>query len=360
MSTENTQSDVGASVDSAESSNQELSQDSSIDTSTQDSSTDELRVGSLDDIKKMSKDGVKRAGKGEKSPVLPPQKEPTAPVPPAYEPNFKYKAALQEKEIEEFWRPLIKDLDSEKRVKDLLTKVDGFDFVKASREKLEKQFESLNSDYQTQNQVVQKVESAVQRGDLSSVFRQLGVTKDQVFRWTQSEIERLEMPPDQRKAYEDAERLQEQQLQMQEQMSQYQRMYEQQAVQARTMQLEFVMSRPEVAETSRRWDELQGMPGAFKNLVIQEAQTAYFTSGYDMSAAEAVEAVMKKFGKVLPQEPMQSQPIAPQVQAQQAPQVLPPQQKPVIPQIHGQGAAPIKKAPRSLDDLKKLQKELQG
>lgn len=351
MSTENTQTDVTSSDTSAESASVEVSQ--------QDNNSP---VTTFAELQKAGKDAADKTGKFSAKSVEDTAEKvqaAQAATTPAFTPNYKYKAALQEKEIEEFWRPLIKDADSEKRVKDFLSKIDGFDFVKNSREKAEKQLESISQDFQAQSQIIERVESAVQAGDLTSVFRQLGVDREAIFRWTQEQLQRMEMPPEQRKAYEDAENLRLQQSQMQEQMTQYQRMYEQQSVQARTMQLEFVLSRPEVAQAAHNWDSLQGQPGAFKDLVIQEAQAAYYQAGVDLSAEQAAQRVMQKFGKVMTMGGSQQ---ATQMQAppSQTPQVIPPQARPVIPNINGKGAAPIKKAPRNLDDLKRMAKEAQA
>lgn len=284
------------------------------------------------------------------------------PVVPAFTPNYKYKALLEEKEVEEFWRPLMKDEESAKKVIDVMTKLDGFSHVKSSREKLAQEFNSLQNDYQAQNQVVQRVESALQRGDLSSVFRQLGVRPEDIYRWTHDQLNRMELPPEQRKAFEEAEALRAQQFDVQEQMAQYQRMYEDQAVQARTVHLDLVLSRQDVAKASESWDKLMGQTGAFRDLVIQEAQNRYYQTGQDLSAEQAVHQVMQKFGKVMSGQ-MSPQALAPQAPGEalphaQSPQVTQPQAKPVIPNVNGKGAAPIKKVPKSLDDLKKLQKEM--
>jgi hypothetical protein len=350
MSTENTQTDVAPSGDAIESSGAQSGQ---TQETVQASSPETFN--SVEGLKKASKD--MEASKFKVTTVDEAMGKKPEATPPAYTPNFKYKAALQEKEVDEFWRGLIKDADSEKKVKEALTKLDGFEFVKQSRDKVQQQFESLSQDYQSQNEVVQRVEGALQRGDLSSAFRQLGLKDEDVFKWTQQRLQMMEMPAEQRKAFEDAESLREQQLMMKEQMTQYQKLYEDQAVQARTMQLDFVLSRPEIAQAAQGWDTLQGQPGSFRDLVIQEAQTAYYQTGRDLTAEQAAQAVMQKFGRVLSSGGQQQAPQA-QVTPNQTPQVMAPQAKPVIPNVSGKGASPIKKAPKNLDDLKRMAKEL--
>jgi hypothetical protein len=352
MSTENTQTDVAPSGDAIESSGAQSGQ-------TQDTvqASSPETFNSVEGLKKASKDMEASKFKVTTVDEAMGKKPEATTAAPAYTPNYKYKAALQEKEVDEFWRTLIKDADSEKKVKEALTKLDGFEFVKQSRDKVQQQFESLTDDYKAQNEIVQRVDGALQRGDLSSAFRQLGLKDEDIFKWTQSRLQMMEMPADQRKAFEDAESLREQQLMMKEQMTQYQKLYEDQAVQARTMQLDFVLSRPEIAQAAQGWDTLQGQPGSFRDLVIQEAQTAYYQTGRDLTAEQAAQAVMQKFGRVLSSGGQQPAPQA-QVTPNQTPQVMAPHAKPVIPNVSGKGASPIKKAPKNLDDLKRMAKEL--
>lgn len=354
MSTENAQADVASSGENTE----------SVSANTADvSNASTESAPSLENLTKIAKDAqspdYKPKSVEDSAEAVPPAET----LPPAFEPNFKYKAALQEKEIEEFWRPLIKDADSEQRVKEALTKLDGFDSVKSSREKIFNDYQSLQGDYSAQAQVVQRVESALERGDLSSAFRQLGLKDEDVFKYTQSRLQMMDLPPEQQRALQEAEEARHKNYETQDQITQLQQMYETQAVQARTMQLDFVLSRPDVSESASKWDSLTGKSGAFRDLIIQEAQAAHFQQGVDLSADQAAQRVLQKFGSLLGQNaggvPAQ---VVPQAQAplSQTPYAQQTQSKPVIPAVTGQGATPIKKAPRSLDDLKKIQKELEA
>jgi hypothetical protein len=274
------------------------------------------------------------------------------PAAPAYTPNYKYKAALQEKELDEFWRPLVKDSDSEKKVKDLFSRVDAFDFVKTKRDEIEKQLESVSNDYGQVTQTVQRFNQSVKGGDLSSAFRLAGISRDQIFKWTQQQLALMEMPPEQRQQFEQYENAQSQKTELEQQVSQLQQQYEHQAVQSRTMQLDQALMKPEVSSFAQVWDTNSGQPGAFRAFVVEEAKKVYYESQQDLSPDQAIASVMQRFGKFLnvgDSTAPASQ--APSIQAAQA-------AKPVIPHIGGKAASPIKKVPRSLDDLKKLAKSL--
>ena len=272
---------------------------------------------------------------------------------PAYIPNFKYKAALQEKELDPFFHSLVKDADSEKKVKDLFTKVDAFDFVKGRKEQIEQQHGQLQGDFEFLNQTVNNVIKARDSGDLKSVFRQLNITKESLFKYVQQELQVMEMPPEQQQQYAQFEQAQMQKMNLEQQVQGLQKQYEHQAVQARAMQLDVALSRPEVANFATAWDA-NGEPGSFKSFVIEEAKKVFYDTRQDLSPEEAIGLVMKRFGKFL----NTGDAVMPPPQA--VPQTMSQQAKPVIPNITGKAASPIKKVPRSLDDLKKLAKEMSG
>lgn len=359
MSTENTQTAEAPSTAGA-------SAESTGSTQLGEANQSSVATGGIDGLKKLAKESAE--SDFQPKPVEEAMKDaaPVVPALPQYTPNFKYKAALQDKEVDPFWRPLIKDADSEKKVIEALQRLDGFDSVKASREKLNQEYQSLYQDFTEQSKIVHRVETALSQGDLSSAFRQLGVTPEQVFRWTQDQLQRMELPPEQRRAFEEAERLKAQQYDVQEQMTQYQEMYEKQSVQARTVELDLQMGRQDVAQAAEKWDQLMGQQGAFRNLVIQEAQNAWYNFQQDLSAEHAVQLVLQKFNKVLAGQAMAQSQATPQVGGQAPvqnapqmpmPQASAPQAKPVIPNVNGKGTAPIKKVPKSIDDLKRFAKE---
>lgn len=274
----------------------------------------------------------------------------TAPVTPAYTPNYKYKAALQEKELDAFWHPLVKDADSEKKVKEIFSKVDAFDFVNQKRAHFEKEYNSVMTDYSNLGNTVTKFNEAVKQNDLSSAFRITGITKDQVFQWAQQQLQIMEMPPEQRQMYEQAEQTKQQKSALEEQIAGLRTQYEDQAVQTRTMRLDTTLLRPDVASFAQNWDQTTE-PGAFREMVVQEARRIYYETKQDVSPEQAVQMVMQRFGKfVNAGNSAQPQQAVLTSQGRQAP--------PVIPNVAGKAASPIKKVPKSLDDIRKAAKAL--
>ncbi len=294
---------------------------------------------------------------------------PVTPETPAFTPNFKYKAALQEKEIDEFWRGLIKDAESEKKVKELFTRADAFEYMKEKSTKREEEYQSLYQDFETQARVVNKVMEAKKAGDFDSVFRNIGMSDHEVIQWAAKRVDYLQMlnqmPPDQRQALERQQQAAFQATEYEEQISQLTTERQALAAQARATQLDMVLSRPEINHSAAFWDEKMGNPGAFRNMVIDEAKMHFYLTqqqtgqGVDLSAEQAVAHVLKKFGSFVNAQQMGGQ-QAPNAQVQSTPGPQAPADRPVIPAVSGASKTPIKKQALSLDDIKKRAAELKA
>lgn len=282
------------------------------------------------------------------------------PVVPAYTPNFKYKAALQEKELDPFWHPLVKDPDSEKKVKEVFTRAEAFDYMKEKLTKRDGDYESLRNDYETQARVVDKVMKAKQAGDHETVFRNLGYTDHDIIQWAAKRVDYLQsmnnLPPEQRAMIERQQQAAQQNSIYQEQMEQMQSQLQSQAAQATQVRLEMSLLKPEIASAVQFWDQKMGQDGAFYNMVVEEGQKAAFLEDTILSPEQAIARVMQKFGKFIDVNGnvSQAQPTSPMNQTM--PQAL--SQKPVIPTMQGSSKAPIRKQVKTLDDIKKLSKEM--
>jgi hypothetical protein len=281
---------------------------------------------------------------------------------PKYEPNFKYKAFGKEKEVDEFWKPLIKDAESEKKVKEVFTRADAFDDMKGRYETASVEHQKVLTQYTALDRDVRRVTKFLNSGDLDNFFSSLRVSDDMLLQHLQRKAEIAKLSPMQQQAYQQGIQARAENLIQQETMEELQSNYTNQRVQARTMQLDMVMMRPEVQTAASGWDQKMGL-GAFRQLVIDEAVKHYYSTKQDLPAENAVALVLQKFGKLLeqpaPQAPVVQTPAtaaAPAQAAPQAPQTTVVQGKPVIPNVNGRGTSPVKQAPKSLADLRKMAK----
>jgi hypothetical protein len=289
------------------------------------------------------------------APVIPANQQATPAPTPTYTPNFKYKAAGQEKEIDPLFQAIIKDAETETKVKDIFSKIDAFDFMKQKTQAMEKEFGSLATDYDAVATTVDKFNKSVAENDLTSAFRLANITKEQVFKWTQQQLRQMDrlsqMSPEERQEYQQLEEARQSKSELEERVQQIQQQYESQAVQARTMQLDMTLSRPEISKFAEAWDQNSGEAGSFRAFVAEEARKVFYEQNIDLSPEQAVAHVMKRFGKFL---------NVGGTMSAQSPQAIPTAQgqKPVIPHVNGKAASPIKKVAKSLDDLKALAKTL--
>lgn len=290
---------------------------------------------------------------------------PATPEPPAFAANFKYKAFGKEKEIDEFLRPLIKDADSEKKVKDILTRAEAFDDLKARNEGTRNQFQTLLQDHQALDKDVSRVMKFRNNKDYDNFFRELRIPDNEIFDWVQRKIDVMNLPPEQRQAMEQQAELRSRNLQHEEQQNSYKSQVEQQAVTMRQMQLDMALNKPDISRTASAWDSKTGEEGSFRDLVITEASQYELATGKDMTVDEAVQSVLKKFGKMVAesQTPSQPAPVAPEQAAQatpqfQAPAPQAPQAKPVIPVVAAGPQSPVKKQFKSLEEIRAHAKTL--
>lgn len=273
-----------------------------------------------------------------------------------YEPNWKYKAFGKEKEVDEFWRPLVKDAESEKKVKEIFTRADAFDDMKGRYENMSTEHQKVLTQYTALDRDVRRVTKFLNSGDYDNFFSSLRISDDMLLQHLQRKAELAKLSPAQQQAYQQGVQARAENLMQQESFEELQTNYANQRALARGMQLDMVLTRPEVNSVASAVDSKLGL-GAFRNLVIEEGAKHYHSTKQDLPAEHAVDLVLKKFGKLF-EAPASQASVAPQAAAQ-APQAQTTvvQGKPVIPNVNGRGTSPVKQAPKSLDDLRKMAKQ---
>ncbi len=282
------------------------------------------------------------------------------PAMPAYTPNYKFKAYEKEYEVDELFRPLIKDADTEAKIKALHSKAYALDPMKEKLEGTRKEYEGFKGSSEPKLRAYDTFNKIIENKDWMTFFKKLNVPKEEIYSLTEQMLALDAASPEQRAEYERNMAMRQNAYYLEEQNRQYEQQFQQQAVQTRFMQLDSLMARPEVQKYAGAWDERAGNLGAFRQLVVDEAAAAFHATGQDWPVEQAVQHVLNKYGKVIASlggqsaQPFGQQPTqafgGPQQAAQQAP--------PVIPHVAGRGTSPIKKVPKSLDDIKKMVSEL--
>lgn len=274
---------------------------------------------------------------------------------PAYKPDYKLKVYDEEKELDDpFLKALIKDADSEKKVKEIAQKFLGFETVKSRHEKTKEEYKNYQEQVQPVVQYYNEAAKHLAKGDLDSFFELTKIPKQAIFEYAVRKAQEEQLPVEQQRqiAYQREVAKQKELVESQNQTLQTQ--MQRQMAEFRNQELSWVLSRPDVHEVASQFDQRKGKPGAFRQEVIDKALAHFVrTNGQeDLTAEQAVLEAMKLIGPV----------VTPATQGAQAVQgtTLIPQNEapPIIPNVSGKGSSPVKKQIRSISDLKKKREEL--
>lgn len=275
-----------------------------------------------------------------------------APALPTYTPNYKFRATSEdekkgeEREFDEFVRSAIKDADTEKKARELYEKAYGLDFIKPKYEDLKKKYPEMEGQYSKLNGTVNEILDLKDK-DLGAFFEAVRLPEDKVAQWMLEKIKKLDLPPEQRQVYDQLEETRRQNMAMEKQFQMLETQHKQQAVQARTLELETVLQRPDINSFAQAFDTARKTPGSFKEEVKKCGHDEFKVNGRDLSAEEATSIVMSRYnGLFSPQASVES------------PSVSVEQPLPVIPRLNGKAVSATGKKPRSIDDLKKISASL--
>lgn len=283
--------------------------------------------------------------------------KPATPPPVAvnpYQPNFKFKVNKEEKDIDDFFKPLIKDAESEKKVKELLEKSFGHDFQKPKFEKVKADFEEISTKYNNIDKALIRLSSHLNKGDMESYCQELGITDDKILKYAQQILQKMEMDPSQRAELERVKNDRIRASQLQEDNQALQTDLQKQKVDTGLMQTEMLLSKPEYAQVAQAYDSHVKKPGAFFEEVCKQGIYAERTTGKILSPEEAIQAAISNWSPFLQGQAAPPQAAAPGDSPQAAVKTPPP----TLPNVSGRGSSPIKQGVKSIADLKKIQQQL--
>lgn len=284
---------------------------------------------------------------------------------PLYTPNYKFNTTARsennewtkkEMEIDEWARPFIKDQETEKKVRELFEKAYGIDFLKNKNETFSKEIEATKKDYSTlqgavneafayKNLAVNKAGELVNGVALEKLFEHIALPKEAVYQWVLKELEKRDLPPEQRKVYDERDQKDLDGYNQSRQIEETEARYRDIASKAMEAEINFVLARPEVNPIVQAYDTQNGQ-GAFRQFVAEYGVMHFNAYGEDPSAEQAISAVIKRLGDAYKGKPAEvANPTASE------------KPLPVIPNVSGKGVSPTRKAPRSIEDIRKLAAE---
>ena len=100
-----------------------------------------------------------------------------APAVPTYQPNYKFKAYEKEYELDELYRPLIKDADTEAKIKALHSKAYALDPMKEKLEGTRKEFDGFKSTVEPKVRAFEQFNKILENKDWDTFFKKLNVPR---------------------------------------------------------------------------------------------------------------------------------------------------------------------------------------
>lgn len=282
---------------------------------------------------------------------------------PKFIPKNKFKVMDSEHEVPSWMLEAIKNAETEKEALDLLTQAHGLSHVKENLQTTRKERDEVRSKFDSTMRDISEVKQAYQKGDIDLFLDKLQIPHERMLQWAVDKVNYSQLPPDQQRVIDERRDAQRKADLAEKQVGTYeQRLYEQMRT-AKTQLLQAGLARPDVKTFADTYDAQTGKSGAFLDEVVAAGNLAWAQSNgtVDLTPEQAIEQVMQKWGKFI--QPGNGAAAAASAvipgpgSVVQAPASA---KTAVIPNVAGRSTSPMKSKPRSLDDLKKLGKEMQA
>lgn len=268
-----------------------------------------------------------------------------------FKPDFKFKVMDKEHEVDEWLRTSVKNKEHEEKLKELYTKAHGLDHVKPkyeterqTREVLEKEFTGFKQEI---TQILQMRDAGLQQPlELEGFFKATGIPDEALAKYLLAKHQISQLPEDQQRLYNENKQVKNRVSEQEKQIQQANQMYQQAARQARQVELDSVLARADINQYATNYDQAAKKQGAFREAVRKFAIAEFHTTGKDLTAEEAASAVMSFLGEAYKAKPAST------------PQAVPNKELPVLPNVGGKNISPTDRIPKSLEDIKKLHREM--
>lgn len=267
---------------------------------------------------------------------------------PQYTPNLTYRVHDEEKKFDDFLAQVIKDKETEEKVRVLYEKAGGLDFVKPKFEETRKQLSELQGDHEGLRTAVQDL-MTLKENDIGQFFKEWGLSDDTIAKYILEKANRQNLPPEQRQVYDNYEAKNRETRLLEKRLAAIEAQSQNFAVQARTQELESVLQKPDVSTFAQNYDAIKG-PGAFKAVVVQMGELEWHRNRRDISAMEATKAAMSWLGNAYVSRQGEQGGVVPAAE----------KELPVIPRVGSKNVSAVGKQVKSLDDLRKIRAEMSG
>ena len=283
-------------------------------------------------------------------------------VPPAvdaYTPNFNYKVYGEEREFPEFLQQMVKDQETEEKLRGYLSKADGFEPLKEKYDTTRTERDDFKNKYESMTGDIGKLSHFV-KNDRLSAYDMLGISQDQLLEDASKLIELREMDPQQRQEFEAQRHAQQANYDLENKMGVLEQQNQELLRQQHEFKLDQELAKPDVTAVSSHYDAKFG-PGSFKNKVIHNAYIVQSQTGRDMSVEEAVQEIVGEYTQLGLNFNQAPRPSGASSHGQSVEQPVAREVPKSLPNLgSGRGVSPTAPTLKSIDDLRRLRQERYG
>lgn len=253
---------------------------------------------------------------------------PQVPAEPEYKPDFSYKVYDTVKEFDPRLRGIIKTKEDEAWVRDVVTKAEGLEINKRNLEKIQKEYEKVNSEYVPLKKDVEQVLRMRDSGDLDSLFTVLGIDEKKILSHAYKKAKLMDLSPEERADYDRYNKVQFSQYSLEQQNEEMRRKLEHIELTQRKAELQTALNSTDYSSVAKEFDQRNG-ENAFYNEVIRRGAFYEAQMGQTKSVGEVVSEIINLYGlkREAPKAKVSSEKV----------------DLPVIPNTSAGGAAPVAK-----------------
>lgn len=274
---------------------------------------------------------------------------------PVYTPNFKFKAADKEYEFDKSIQALIKDAQTESKIRELYEKSHGLDSVKANRQELRQENRQIKEELGAYKEEINELKYYYNQGDLDSFFQKLQIPENVIYQWVVNKAKLEQLPEDQRAVYEQNRQASLQNRTLEKRLQALEVSRQEAESQSKMYGLQNEFAKPDVSQFAKAFDAKMGKEHAFWEAVCELGEYVYLKSDgkQNLTPAQCVQQAMSAYSKFSdPAQVGTPQPAAGATAT--APQANPVK---VIPNVGGKSVSPTARKIKTLDELKEYAKK---
>lgn len=271
-----------------------------------------------------------------------------------YVPNLKYSVRGEEKEIPEYLVGSITDVESESKIRDLLTKVDGIDGIKESRDTALARAEKAERTNVEHDEYYDSLNNMIKKKDWDNFYKHASIKEDDILDYAEEILRRRSLAPHEQAAIQRDADVRLENIHMEKQNRQVSSERDEMQARLDRMEIDNAFRDPEIAEAERLFDERMGKSGSFK-MAMAEIGAAAWDTPNRLSVVDACRETIRRYG-------IKAETPATEAPAKEAPK----EHKPVegvekrvvvrdvehIPSVkHNASKTPVKRVVKDVDDM---------